>query len=63
VNLTNPDPNTWAIYAGSDDSKLTLVVLNKNPDKALSFDLSNVPTGRYFIRHFGGDAGVAKWQV
>ena len=63
VNLVNPDPDTWAIYAGSDGFKLTLVILNKNPDKVLSFDLSNVPTGKYFVRHFGGSAGVAKWQV
>jgi phosphatidylinositol glycan class B len=63
VNLANPDPNTWGIYAGSDGSKLTLVIVNKKPGQALSFDLSNVPTGNYFVRHFGGDAGVAKWQV
>lgn len=63
VNLVNPDPDTWAIYAGSDGFKLTLVILNKNPDKVLSFDLSNVPTGKYFVRHFGGGAGVAKWQT
>ncbi|KAJ3573779.1 hypothetical protein NP233_g2216 [Leucocoprinus birnbaumii] len=63
VNLANPDPNTWSIYAGSDGSKLTLVIINKKPGQALSFDLSNVPTGKYFVRHFGGAAGVAKWQT
>lgn len=63
VNLANPDPNTWGIYAGSDGTKLTLVIVNKKPGQALTFDLSNVPTGTYFVRHFGGAAGVAKWQV
>ena len=63
VNLANPDPNTWSIFAGTESNQLTLVIVNKNPAKALSFDLSNVPTGTYFLRHFGGAAGVAKWQV
>jgi len=63
VNLANPDPNTWGIYAGSDGNKLTLVIVNKKPGQALTFDLSNVPTGTYFVRHFGGAAGVAKWQT
>lgn len=63
VHLANPDPDTWSIFAGSDNNKLTLVIINKKPDQALSFDLSNVPTGSYFVRHFGGAAGVAKWQV
>ncbi|KAJ3573789.1 hypothetical protein NP233_g2215 [Leucocoprinus birnbaumii] len=63
VNLVNPDPNTWSVYAGSDGNKLTLVIINKKPNQALSFRLSNVPTGKYFIRHFGGAAGVAKWQT
>ncbi|KXN91516.1 Beta-mannanase/endoglucanase A [Leucoagaricus sp. SymC.cos] len=63
VNLANPDPNTWNVFAGSDGSKLTLVIVNKNPSQVLSFDLSNVPTGKYFVRHFGGAAGVAKWQT
>ncbi|KAF5358065.1 hypothetical protein D9756_001355 [Leucocoprinus leucothites] len=63
VNLANPDPSTWSVFAGTDNNKLTLVVINKNPNKALSFDLSNVPTGKYFVRHFGGGAGVAKWQT
>ncbi|KAF9448877.1 glycoside hydrolase family 44 protein [Macrolepiota fuliginosa MF-IS2] len=63
VNLANPDPSTWGIYAGSDGDKLTLVIINKKPNQALTFDLSNVPTGSYFVRHFGGAAGVAKWQT
>lgn len=63
VKLYNPDPDTWSIFAGSDNNKLTLVIINKKPDQALSFNLSNVPTGSYFMRHFGGAAGVAKWQV
>lgn len=25
--------------------------------------MSNVPAGNYLLRHFGGGAGIAKWQV
>lgn len=63
VNLATPLPDTQGVYAGTQDGKLSLVIVNKNPDVPISFYLANVPTGSYFVRHFGGQAGVAKWQV
>jgi hypothetical protein len=63
VNFSTANPDTQAIYAGTEGGKLTLVIINKNPSKPLAFDLANVPFGTYFLRHFGGGAGVAKWQV
>ncbi|TFK42363.1 glycoside hydrolase family 44-domain-containing protein [Crucibulum laeve] len=62
VNLASPNPDTQGVYAGTEGGKLTLVIVNKNPSTPVAFDLANVPTGSYFIRHFGGAAGVAKWQ-
>lgn len=63
VNLASPNPNLLGVYAGTENGKLSLVIVNKSPDTPFSFALSNVPTGSYFLRHFGGNAGVAKWQV
>ncbi|KAJ3504099.1 hypothetical protein NLJ89_g8117 [Agrocybe chaxingu] len=63
VNLATPNHDTQGVYAGTENGKLTLVIVNKNPDTAIAFDLSNMPSGTYFIRHFGGGAGVAKWQT
>ncbi|KAL0951928.1 hypothetical protein HGRIS_008582 [Hohenbuehelia grisea] len=63
VNLATPNPDTQSVYAGTEGGKLTLVIINKNPSTPISFYLANVPTGAYFIRHFGGGAGVAKWQT
>jgi len=62
VNLATPNPDTQGVYAGTEDGKLTLVIVNKNPDTPLGFDLANLPFGSYFLRHFGGQAGIAKWQ-
>ncbi|KAF9485099.1 hypothetical protein BDN70DRAFT_708241 [Pholiota conissans] len=63
VNLATPLPDTQGVYAGTQNGKLSLVIVNKNPDTPISFYLANVPTGTYFARHFGGQAGVAKWQT
>ncbi|KAJ7581341.1 glycoside hydrolase family 44-domain-containing protein, partial [Mycena floridula] len=63
VNLATPNPDTQGVYAGTENGKLTLVIVNKNPDTPLGFDLANLPFGSYFMRHFGGAAGVAKWQT
>lgn len=41
----------------------SLVVVNKDPSKPLALNVSGLASGNYFIRHFGGGAGVAKWQV
>ncbi|KAJ7814495.1 glycoside hydrolase family 44-domain-containing protein [Mycena olivaceomarginata] len=54
VNLATPNPDTQG---------LSVVIVNKNPDKPITFALANMPFGSYFMRHFGGEAGVAKWQT
>ncbi|KAG6819625.1 hypothetical protein H0H93_010045, partial [Arthromyces matolae] len=64
VNLANPQPNILGLYAGVDSNgSLSLVIINKDPVNPVAWDLANVPFGKYFVRHFGGAAGVAKWQV
>ncbi|KAF9051973.1 glycoside hydrolase family 44-domain-containing protein [Panaeolus papilionaceus] len=63
VTLTNPNPNIFGVYAGTQNNKVTLVIVNKDPKAVQSFALTGVPTGSYFIRHFGGAAGLAKWQT
>ncbi|KAF7303616.1 Endoglucanase A [Mycena indigotica] len=63
VNLATPLPDTQGVYAGTEKGKLTLVIINKNPDKPIAFQVSNLPKGKYFLRHFGGQAGLAKWQT
>lgn len=64
VNLATPNPNTLGVYAGTDGGKtLSLVIVNKDPSTPVAMDLSNVPAGTYFMRHYGGAAGIAKWQV
>ncbi|GLB36669.1 putative glycoside hydrolase family 44 [Lyophyllum shimeji] len=63
VNMANPSPDVLGVYAGTEGGKLTLVIVNKDPATPMAFDLANVPTGNYFMRHFGGAAGVAKWQT
>lgn len=63
VTLDTPLPDTQGVYAATENGKLSLVVVNKNPDTPIAFSFENVPPGNYFLRHFGGEAGVAKWQV
>ncbi|PPQ99990.1 hypothetical protein CVT26_009272 [Gymnopilus dilepis] len=63
VNLNTPNPDTQGVYAATENGKLSLVIVNKNPDTPISFNLDGVPAGKYFVRHFGGEAGVAKWQT
>jgi hypothetical protein len=54
--------NTYGVYAATEGGKLSVVIVNKDVNP-LAMSLSNVPTGQYFMRHFGGASGVAKWQV
>uniref|UniRef100_A0A0W0EXF2 Glycoside hydrolase family 44 catalytic domain-containing protein n=1 Tax=Moniliophthora roreri TaxID=221103 RepID=A0A0W0EXF2_MONRR len=63
VNLATPNPDILGVYAGTDNGKLSLVIVNKSPSAPVTFNLANIPTGSYFLRHFGGGAGVAKWQT
>ncbi|KAL0576292.1 hypothetical protein V5O48_005701 [Marasmius crinis-equi] len=63
ATVTGFNPNILGVYAGTDGhSKPTLVIVNKDT-KPVSLNLTGVPTGKYFIRHFGGAAGVAKYQT
>ncbi|KAF9051974.1 glycoside hydrolase family 44-domain-containing protein [Panaeolus papilionaceus] len=63
VTLTKPNPDIFSVFAGTQNNKATLVILNKDPKAVQSFSLTGVPPGSYFVRHFGGGAGVAKWQT
>ncbi|KAG6839282.1 hypothetical protein C0991_004135 [Blastosporella zonata] len=65
VNLANPTPDTLGIYAATDPGtgKLSVVIVNKDPNTPIGYYLANVPFGKYFARHFGGQAGIAKWQT
>lgn len=64
VTVTSFNPDVLGVYAGTDGrSKPTIVIVNKDPSKPVSLNISGIPTGKYFIRHFGGQAGVAKFQV
>jgi hypothetical protein len=63
VKLASLQPDTQAIYVSTERGKYSVVIVNKNPSTPIAFDLSQIPAGSYFVRHFGGAAGVAKWQV
>jgi hypothetical protein len=63
VDLATPNPDTQGVYAAIEHGKLSLVVVNKNPDTPIAFNLLGILPGSYFLRHFGGAAGVAKWQA
>jgi len=63
INQLNSD--LLGVYAASDSTRrnLSLVIINKDPTNAVALSLSGVPSGSYFLRHFGGGAGVAKYQT
>ncbi|KAF5391238.1 hypothetical protein D9757_003018 [Collybiopsis confluens] len=65
VPVTAPanSTNTLGVYASTTDGKkLTFVIINKDV-APVNLAISNIPAGKYFMRHFGGEAGVAKWQT
>ncbi|KAI0028548.1 glycoside hydrolase family 44-domain-containing protein [Vararia minispora EC-137] len=63
VNMADRDEDVLGVYAGtSDGKKVTLVIVNKDV-VPVNLAISNIPAGTYFLRHFGGSAGVAKWQT
>ncbi|KZV87503.1 hypothetical protein EXIGLDRAFT_773572 [Exidia glandulosa HHB12029] len=67
VNMGGDTPtiaNTLGFFSAKDSKtgKLSFVIVNKDT-KPVSLYVSNIPTGNYFLRHFGGAAGVAKWQT
>ncbi|KAH8825196.1 glycoside hydrolase family 44-domain-containing protein [Flagelloscypha sp. PMI_526] len=62
--VTGFNPNVLGVYAGTTSaSKPSLVIVNKDLAKPVSLNISGFPTGKYFIRHFGGLAGQAKFQT
>ncbi|KAG6874169.1 hypothetical protein C0995_005587 [Termitomyces sp. Mi166 len=63
VNFSNPQPDILGLYAGTENRSLSLVIINKDPAVSVAWDLVDVPLGNYFMRHFGGAAGIAKWQT
>ncbi|KAI0821497.1 glycoside hydrolase family 44-domain-containing protein [Irpex lacteus] len=64
VNLANRTEDVLGVYAGADGNGKTITVVIVNKDvNPVGLYLANVPTGKYFLRHFGGGAGVAKWQT
>ena len=63
VNMADRNEDVLGVYAGtSDGKKVSLVIVNKDV-VPVNLAISNIPAGTYFLRHFGGAAGVAKWQV
>lgn len=63
VTTANASPDVLGVYAStSDGEKVSIVIVNKDI-VPVNLAISNIPAGTYFLRHFGGEAGVAKWQV
>ncbi|KAI0686449.1 glycoside hydrolase family 44-domain-containing protein [Cytidiella melzeri] len=64
VNMADRNESILGVYAGADSSgkTITVVIVNKDVNPTGLY-LANLPTGKYFMRHFGGQAGVAKWQT
>lgn len=61
--MADNDEDVLGVYAStSDGEKVTMVIVNKDVIP-VNVAISNIPDGKYFLRHFGGAAGVAKWQV
>ncbi|KAI0264118.1 glycoside hydrolase family 44-domain-containing protein [Gloeopeniophorella convolvens] len=65
VNIPSLNPDTLGVYASTSavHNNASLVVVNKDPAQPVALHLSGVPAGTYFVRHFGGLAGVAKYQT
>lgn len=62
VSLSKPSEDVLGYYAGLEGNKVSIVIINKDV-APVGLTISNIPSGKYFLRHFGGGAGVAKWQV
>jgi len=63
VNLADNSQDVLGVYASTSDGvKVTMVIVNKDV-VPVNLAISNIPAGKYFLRHFGGEAGVAKWQT
>ncbi|KAH8084875.1 glycoside hydrolase family 44-domain-containing protein [Cristinia sonorae] len=65
VSIPSFNPDLLGIYAGTNaqHNNATLVVVNKDPVNPVSLHLAGLPAGSFFLRHFGGQAGIAKFQT
>ncbi|CAL1698040.1 unnamed protein product [Somion occarium] len=65
VSIPKIDPDVLSVYAGTNilRNNATLIIVNKHPKDPVALDLAGVPKGTYFLRHFGGQAGIAKFQT
>lgn len=62
VNLAQTNENVLGYYAAIEGGKISLVIANKDV-VPIGLTIANIPAGKYFLRHYGGEAGVYKWQV
>ncbi|KZP33303.1 carbohydrate-binding module family 1 protein [Athelia psychrophila] len=64
VSIPQLNPDTLGVYAGTNGgSNASLVIVNKDPSNPVALNLTGLPSATYLIRHFGGEAGVAKYQT
>lgn len=64
VDIPSLNPDTLGVYAGTNGgNNLSMVIVNKDPTNPVVLNLSGIPSGTYFLRHFGGQAGIVKYQV
>lgn len=61
--MKNFNPDTLGVYAALDGKAISAVIVNKDPSSPVALRLNGITGGTYFLRHFGGKAGVAKYQV
>ncbi|KIK54434.1 glycoside hydrolase family 44 protein [Collybiopsis luxurians FD-317 M1] len=66
VTMANSSADVFdvlGVYASTSESKkVSMVIINKDV-VPVNLGILNLPAGKYFLRHFGGEAGVAKWQT
>ncbi|KIJ28440.1 glycoside hydrolase family 44 protein [Sphaerobolus stellatus SS14] len=66
VNVNKFNPDILGVYASSSVVKgrelISLVIVNKDPSNPVALNALGLPAGDYLLRHFGGQAGVAKFQ-
>ncbi|KAJ7834908.1 glycoside hydrolase family 44-domain-containing protein [Mycena olivaceomarginata] len=53
----------FGVHFGANSAQVNLATPNPDTQGPITFALANMPFGSYFMRHFGGEAGVAKWQT
>jgi hypothetical protein len=61
--MANRDDDVLGVYAATTDGKKVSFILINMDTKPVSLYISHTPAGSYFLRHFGGTSGLAKWQT